>query len=38
MRSVDADALGAIMSNASAAGGGQPVVEVPIDDDGENEI
>ena len=38
MRSVDADALGAIISNASAAGGGQPVVEVPIDDDGENEI
>jgi hypothetical protein len=38
MRSVDADALGAIMSNAGAVGGGQPVVEVPVDDDDENEI
>jgi hypothetical protein len=38
MRSVDADALGAIMSNAGAVGGEQPVVEVPVDDDDENEI
>jgi len=38
MRSVDADALGAIMGNAGAIGGGQPVDEAPEDEDDENEI
>jgi hypothetical protein len=37
MRSVDADALGAIMSNAGAVDGGRPVVEVPIDGDSDDE-
>lgn len=38
MRSVDADALAAIMGNAGSNASGQPVIKKPVDDDGENEI